>query len=181
MESPTLPAATDGFIKDGHYTYAGASSVYAMRQFRGTVRGMGAMGHFRKIDPGLVQSGLTMNIVLSDRKDANTVVLFVARTGWNIRLRQLGTPFKTLAQGQFSPILELDRDYRFEFEATDDTVTVRVPGSEVTKNVSTVGLLGDRASWQEYPLRTPPAQVFDFDTVWAVEDGQPLLPIPAAG
>ena len=179
VESPTLPPATDGFIREGSFTYAGTSSVAALRQFRGTVRGMGTIGQFRKIAPGLVQSGVTMNIIDSDRKDAPTLALFVARTGWSLRLRQLGKPFKTVAQGQFSPILDLDRSYRFEFQATHDEVTVTVPGlNEVTKTLSTDGLLSDLASWQEYPLRMPAAQVFDFDTVWAIEDGQPTVPVP---
>jgi hypothetical protein len=180
-ESHDLPPANDGFIKDGRFTYSGVDAVAAMRQFRGSVRGMGAIGRFRTVHPGLIQSGVNMNILLGDRSDASTVVLYFARTGWNLRVRQPGTPFKTIAQGPFSPLLEMNRDYKFEFEATDNSVTVRVPGTEVTKDVSTVGLLGDRASWQQFPLRTPAAQAFDFDTVWATEDGQPLLPVPAAG
>jgi hypothetical protein len=72
----------------------------------------------------------------------------------------------------------LDHDYQFEMEATDNTVTVRVPGSEVTKNAAIADLLGDRAFWQEYAKPMPAGVVFDFDTVWAAEDGQPLFPVP---
>lgn len=58
-------------------------------------------------------------------------------------------------------------------EASSSAVTVRVPGSEVIKDVDTTGLLGDRAFWEEYPTSTPAGVVFDFDTVWAADSGQP--------
>jgi hypothetical protein len=62
-------------------------------------------------------------------------------------------------------------------EATEDTVTVRVPGSEVTKNLSTAGLIGDRAFWEEYVDPVPAGVVFDFDAVWAAEEGQTMPPV----
>ncbi len=123
-----------------------------------------------------------MNIFTGDPHDTNTVVFFATRTDWSIKVRQLGRPFNTLAHGAFSPNLEFDRDYLFEFSVTDDAVTVSVPGAEnVTKKVSTAEMLGNQASWQEYPVRPPAAQVFDFDKVWAIEEGQPLFPVPDAG
>ena len=53
-------------------------------------------------------------------------------------------------------MLTLDSYYQFELEATNDTLTVRVPGNDVTIKVSTYGLLGERAFWEESPVRTPP-------------------------
>lgn len=179
--TPTLPPATDGFIKDGHYSYSGASPVYAERQLRGTVRSVGTVGQFRRIGPGFGQTGLSMAVVTNDQKDTNIVSFWVSRSGWNVKIGRADDALTPVVHGDFSPMLKLDQDYQFDIEITDDTVTVNVPGAEKTTNVSTVGLLGDRAFWQEYPLRMPADQVFDFDQVWAVEDGQPLVPVPAAG
>ena len=74
-------------------------------------------------------------------------------------------------------MLTLDSYYQFELEATNDTLTVRVPGNDVTIKVSTYGLLGERAFWEESPVRTPAGVVFDFDIVWAAEEGQALVPV----
>ncbi|CAN5365800.1 hypothetical protein BH09ACT7_BH09ACT7_49770 [soil metagenome] len=119
-----------------------------------------------------------MAVTVNDQMDSNMLTFGATRLGWNVKMRRDDGTLMPVAEGNFSPMLELDTNYKFEFETTGNTVTVRVPGSEVTKNLPTVGLLGDRAFWQEYPLRAPAAQVFDFDTVWAVEDGQPLFPVP---
>jgi hypothetical protein len=176
-KTPPQPPATDGFIKDGHFTYAGTSVVYAVRQFRGTVRSIGTVGRFRKTGVG-AETTMSMAIVPNDQLNTDMVHFAASRTEWVMEVRRAHGRFRLVAKGQFSPILELDRNYQFEFEATDHTLTAKIPGAEVTRNVSTDGLLGDRAFWQEYPTRTPVGVVFDFDAVWAVEDGQPLFPVP---
>jgi hypothetical protein len=179
----TMPAATDGFIRDGHYTYAGESSVRAVRQFSGTVLSMGTVGRFRQIGDADAADGnhettLFMAISANDNLTTDMVEFSAHRWGWALRLRRANGAFQPVMAGLFSPNLALDVDYQFEFEVTGDTVTVRIPGSEFTRNAPTAGLLGDRAYWEEQLQRNPPAGVvFDFDTVWAVEDGQPLVPV----
>jgi hypothetical protein len=178
VHSFPLPAATDGFIKDGSYTYAGDSIVYAVQQLRGTVQRIGTVGRFRQSRYG-AETTLAMAITPNDKIIADMVQLAVTRSMWELTLRRDNGAFEPVARGAFRPILTFDRDYRFEFEATDSAVTVKVPGAEVTKQVSTAGLLGDRAFWEEYRDTKGPKTgvVFDFDNVWAAEEGQPLLPV----
>lgn len=166
--------ARDGFIREGRYTYAGSNVVYAIRKFRGLVRKMGAVGRFRKIGWG-AETAFSMATGPDDMAFADMVHLVAERSRWIIELRHANGPFTPIAQGRFSPVLELDQDYEFEFEMTDNAVTVRVPGAEVTKDVDVSTLLGEAGFWQQYPLRKPAGVVFDFDQVWALEDGQPLL------
>jgi hypothetical protein len=168
---PPAPAS-DGFLADGHYTYAGASAVYAVRQFRGTVRGVGAIGRFRSVRFG-AETALAMAITPNDKLTDDMLLFTAKRSGWDLVVRRAGGAYEPVAEGQFTPKLALNRNYQFDFEATGDTVTVTVPGSEVTKTVATAGLLGDRGFWEEYPTRIPAGDVFDFDTVWALEDGLP--------
>jgi hypothetical protein len=171
-----LPPATDGFIKGGRYTYVGASTVYAVRQFRGQVRSVGTVGRFRKTGDG-AETAMSMAIVPNDNLVTDVIHFAAKRTGWVVQLRRANGVFRLIAEGEFSPTLNLDQDYKFELEATDNSLTVTVPGAHVTKTVSTTGLLGDRAFWEEYPASAHVGVVFDFDTVWAVEDGQPLFPV----
>lgn len=171
-----LPAATDGFISNGSYTYAGDSIVYAVRQFSSTVQRMGTVGRWRKTGDG-AETTLAMAITANDQLITDVVHFTANRSDWELTVSRGSGSFEPVARGLFSPMLTLDSDYQFEFEATDDTLTVRVPGNEVTINVSTDGLLGDRAFWEEYPSGTPAGVVFDFDTVWAAEDGQTLFPV----
>lgn len=170
------PPATDGFVDDGRYTYAGTSGVHAVRRFRGTIRSMGTVGRFRSIRFG-AETALAMGITPNEHLTADMLFLAAKRSDWTLIARRADGPYERIAAGRFSPKLDLNRDYRFELETTDNTVTVRVPGSEETASVSTAGLLGDLAFWQEYPTRTPAGMVFDFDTVWALEDGQQVLPV----
>lgn len=174
--SVPLPPATDGFIKDGSYTYAGTSVVSAVRQVRATVQRVGASGRWRRIGRG-TETTLALAITANDLIVTDMVHLAVNRSVWNLTVRRGNGAFEPVATGRFNPILEVGRDYRFEFQATDNAITVMVPGAEVTKEVSTVGVLGDRAFWQERPTRSPAGNVFDFDTVWALEAGQPVFEV----
>jgi hypothetical protein len=173
-----LPAATDGFIKDGHYTYAGNSVVYAVRQLRGLVQRMGTVGRFRQSRYG-VETTLAMATTPNDQIVSDMVHFAANRSVWELTLRRGNGAFETVARGVFTPILALNQDYRFEMAVTDDAVTVTVPGAEVTKKVSTAGTRGDRAFWEEYfdTKGRPAGVVFDFDSVWAAEEGQPMLPV----
>lgn len=159
-----LPAATDGFIKEGNYTYAGDSVVYAVRHLPGIVKRMSAVGRFRATGPG-AETSLAMAITANDLLVSDMVHFAANRSIWSLTVRRAGGPFEPVASGKFSPILKLDHHYKFEIEATDESVTTRVPDAEVTKDVSTAGLLGDRAFWEEFPNGSPVGVVFDFDTV----------------
>jgi hypothetical protein len=170
-----LPAATDGFIRDGSYTYAGDAVVYAARQFRGIVRRIGTVGSWKQTRDG-AETTLAMAISANDQLITHMLHLAANRSVWELTVRR-GGAFEPVASGKFSPTLALDHGYHFEMEATEDTVTVRVPGSEVTKNLSTAGLIGDRAFWEEYVDPVPAGVVFDFDAVWAAEEGQTMPPV----
>jgi hypothetical protein len=137
------------------------------------VQRVGTAGRWRRIGRG-TETTLAMAITPNDQIVTDMVHFAANRSVWDMTVRRANGAFEPVASGRFTPILELDREYQFEFEATDNTVTVRVPGTEVTKSVVTAGLLGDRAFWQERPTRSPAGNVFDFDTVWAVEAGQPV-------
>jgi hypothetical protein len=172
-----LPVATDGFIKDGSYAYAGDSVVYAVRQFDGPVQRMGTLGRFAKTRSG-EETTLAMAITPND-KIITDMVHFAANRGvWKLTVRRANGAFEPIADGKFTPILKLDTDYQFAIEAINGTLTAQVPGAEVTKSVDTTSLVGNRAFWEEYPTSTRPAGVvFDFDTVWAAVGGQPLSPV----
>ncbi|MGN7780848.1 hypothetical protein ACTJJE_15170 [Mycolicibacterium sp. 22603] len=171
-----LPAATDGFIRGGRYSYSGSSVVYAARQMRGTVKSMGTIGSWRRVGEGDGETTMTMAVTPNDKLVADMVHFSVNRSVWELTVRR-GAGFEPVVEGKFSPVLSLDRDYRFDLEVTKNSVTVRVPGEQTTANVDTTGLLGDRVFWEQYPSPVPSAVVFDYDTVWAVEDGQPLVSI----
>jgi hypothetical protein len=180
INSFPLPAATDGSIKDGRFTYSGLSPVYAVRQFTGSVRTVGALGRFREVGPGYAQTAFSMAIVPNDQLLTDMLTFVATRSGWNVKMRRDNGPFVQIARGDFLPALSANRDYQFELLATDDTVTIRIPESaDITVDISTAGLLGNFASFQEHPIRTPAGDVFDFDEVWVAEEGQPLVPAPA--
>jgi hypothetical protein len=177
--SEALPPATDGYIKNGRFTYNGVDAVYAVRKFQGPVQGIGARGSFRRIGGGYVHSAMSMAISANDQLVSDLLTFGATREGWSVKMRRANGPFTLVAQGSFSPVLAFDQDYQFELNATDKTVTVRVPGSdEVTKELSTQGLLGNIVNFQEHPVRKPASDVFDFDDVWVIEAGQPLSPVP---
>jgi hypothetical protein len=173
-----ISTATDGFIRGGRYTYDGTSGVYAARQLRGTVRGIGTVGRFRTTGDGDAgETSLGMGISANDELTADAIVFSANRSGWQLRLLRAHVFQPVVMQDQFAEKLELNTDYRFEFEVAGDNITVQVPGSVVSRNAPTPGLLGDRSFWLEYVKKPPADKVFDFDSVWAVEDGQPLFPV----
>lgn len=172
-----MPAATDGFVQGGAFTYAGDDTVYAARQFRGTVLSVGTTGRWRQIRDGSADTTIAMAITPNDRLVSEMVHFAANRSTWELTVRR-GGPFEPVAKGTFSPPLTVGRDYTFAITAAADSVSVTVPGSNPTAHpVDTTGLLGDRAFWEEYIKPPPASTAFDFDTVWAVEDGQPLVSI----
>lgn len=119
---------------------------------------------------------MTMAITPNDKLVSDMVHFSVNRSVWELTVRR-GAGFEPVAEGKFAPVLALDRAYRFDLEVSNNSVTVRVPGEQMTAEVDTTGLLGDRVFWEQYPSPVPSVVVFDYDTVWAVEDGQPLVSI----
>jgi hypothetical protein len=160
-----LPPATDGFLRDGAYSYAGDDVVYAVRQFPVPVTRMGTSGRWTTIRPG-AETTMTMAITANDKIVSDMVHFGVSRSIWELKVRR-GQGFEPVASGKFTPALKLNTDYRFELEAHDGTVTVRVPGAEEIMPVDLMGIVGDRAFWEEYPATMPGGTVFDYDTVWA--------------
>ena len=174
-DSP-LPPATDGYLRDGHFTYGGNSDVMALRQFRAPVRTIGAEGVFRRSNDASSDTSMTIGMA-GDANIADNVVLLVAdRTTWQVKGRLANGRFKTVATGGFAPPLERDRPYRFALSCTGDQVNVLGPGLSISKPLAVPIPLGTFGFWREYPTRTPAGEVFDFDKVWALEDGQPTLP-----
>ncbi|MBB2991286.1 hypothetical protein FHR72_002770 [Mycolicibacterium iranicum] len=168
--------AQDGFISSGRFTYAGKDVVSAMRQFRGKVLRVGAFGRWTRAQRG-AESTMAIAITPTERLTYDMVHLAVNRSVWELTVRRRGGPLESVATGQFSPILAIDREYQFEVEADERSVTVRVPGREITQKVALSGLLGDHAYWQQYPDRKPAGVVFAFDSVWAAEAGHTLRPV----
>lgn len=178
-DSP-LPPSTDGYVADGHFTYDGKSDVIAVRQFRGVVREIGAEGQFRRRDDS--KGGTSMSIgIAGDVNIADNVVLFLAdRDSWEVKSRLANGKLKTIAVGGFAPPLDRDRVYRFVLSSTGDHVSVAGPGISVSKPLTVPIAPGSFGFWREYPIKTPAGEVFDFDKVWALEDGQPTLPTAAS-
>jgi hypothetical protein len=179
--NPILPPATDGFIKSGHYASASDQSVFALRNFRSTVRRVGAEARWTRVGDGAVES-LVMAITANDLIMSVFVQLSVNPAGWAVSTRRIGD-FRRVMSGKFDPPLVLDREYRFEMDAADGSVTVRVPGDEKTGRVGTIGLLSERAYWRHAfaPTDRPIGVQFSANMVWAAEQGQPLSPIPGDG
>lgn len=124
---------------------------------------------------------MAMNISANDRLITDILHFAANRSEWQLSIRRSGGAFSTVAKGSYSSKLRLDQDYQFEVEASDAAVTVRVPGREIRTEISTLGVLGDKAYWQEYPTTWPKnvdtGVVFEFDAVWAIEEGQAAAPV----
>lgn len=169
------PPATDGFIRAGRYSYAGTSVVTAARQFRSAVRAIGASGRWTQTADGS-ETTMVMAISANEKLVSDMLHFAATRTGWELTSRRNGGPFRTIAKGSYRSKLQLDQEYRFELEVSDSMVTIRTPDKEITRSVASTEFLGIYAFWEEYPRNFPrnlPAGiVFQFDRVWAVEEGQ---------
>ena len=165
-----MPPATDGFIKGGRYTYAGDAVVYAAREFPNTVRRVGTIGRWSKLHDG-PETAIALVISANDNLVTDMVHLVVSRHVWTLTVRRATSgdgSFEPVANGTFAPPLAMGRDYSFELEAGDDTVTVRMPGLEpVISSVPLAGVVGPYAFWEEYSDQLPAGTVFEFDSVWA--------------
>lgn len=178
---PRFVPATDGFIRAGRFTSSSDESVYAWRAFRSPIRRIGAEAGWRRVGNGAAETFM-LAIAANDRVSSDLVQLVVSPGGWGVETRRGNGKFRTKINGKFDPPLELDRQYRFELDAADSSVTVRVPGAEKTVNVGTIGLLSEHAFWRyvSAPTERPVGAKFTADMVWVAEKGQPLSPIPAA-
>lgn len=164
-----LPSATDGFIKGGHYTYNGDSAVYAARHFDGTIRRLGAEGYWQRINDGS-ETSVAMAISASDLLVTDMVHFAANRSVWDLTVRRGSGGFEPVASGKFNPTLTLGSKYQFEIQVTANTITAKVPGTDVTRTLDTSGLIGEHAFWEEFPNDGRAGTVFNFDSVWAAEN-----------
>lgn len=176
--NPEPPLATDGFISGGHYASAGLESVYAARTFRSTVRRVGAEARWTRIGDGSVET-LVMAITANGQLMGDQVQLAAHPIGWVVSTRRNGQ-YRRVFRGVFDPPLDLDREYRFEMDAADESVTVRIPGAERKANVGMLGLLSERAFWRYAfaPADRPIGVKVSANMVWVAEDGQSMTPLP---
>lgn len=172
-----LPQATDGFIKDNYFCYAGKDDVHAIRGFRETLKTVGAVGRFRVTGLG----GLTMfsmGTSAADDLSANVVSFVSSRTFWALKVRTANGVDQTVATDRYNFSLEPNRDYQFELRTNGTTATIKGPGLDVTKNLSAEIQPGTFGYWRLFPTRVPLGDYFDLKTVWAEEDDQPVFPVP---
>lgn len=172
-----LPGATDGFVRNGAFTYAGDSVVRAVRHFRGALQALGAVGLWHQVRDGSVETTATMAITPNDNIISDMVQFSVNRSTWKLVTRRDNGGFDPIASGQFSPILNLDQPYTFELDVSvPGQITLKLPDDQiVTRNADITGLDGDTAFWELYPMTTPASVVFGYDKVWAAEAGVPAL------
>lgn len=173
------PPATDGFIKDGAFTYAGSSTVYAMRQFKAPVRTIGTVGSFTKSGRG-PETAMVMLFTPDDRILVNVVNFSANRRSWQLGVRDQAGAIKYRAKRAITPPLEFDRPYVFEMAASEDTIAVRVGDYVESVHVPQAAeLVGNLAVWGEHnPGAISAGDVFSFDTVWSRVDGRPARPVP---
>ena len=181
VANPILPPATDGLIRDGQFVASGDSSVYAVREFRGAVRRIGAEGRWTRVGNGGEET-FVMAVSANEKLRTDMVHFSVTPTGWGVSTRRNGGVARYVIGGKFDPPLGLDHSYRFEMDIADGSVTVRVPGMERKGRAGTIGLVGNRAFWQLYPSprQVPLGVKFSADMVWVAEENQPLSPLPSA-
>lgn len=175
---PSVPA-TDGFIREGNFSYSGASTVYATRDMRGLVEGIGAVGRFSPNGDG-GETSIGLGISADDQFTANAIILTASRWGWQVRLRRNSAFQPVVMRGEFSPTLELDTNYEFKLATDNGRIAVQAPGIISNRQAPLDGLVGSRAFWMEYVDRPPARVIFQYDVVWAVEEGQPLMPVDIA-
>ena len=173
--APLLPA-TDGYLKNGYFTYAGKGDAIAVRQFRAPLRSIGAEGRFIRINPAKPDTTMMIGTGGDNNLETDVVVFLANRTSWELRSRLVKGTLKTVAAGNFAHPLELDRPYTFILSCTGDHATVEGPGLNISKPLSRPITPGVYGFWRESPNRIPAGEVFDFDRVWALEDGLPATP-----
>lgn len=182
LYEPRLPA-TDGFLRDGAFTYRGEDQVvYAVREFPDTVRSVGAEGAWRQEREGDVDTVIALVISGNDKLITDMLHLVADPKTWALTIRRHNGEFEPVMNGTFNPPLKVGDTHRFRLDATDTNTTVSVPGYTRTAPVDTIGLLGNYAFWEQFlkPEQFPASTVFDYKTVWATVEGQPLQPVPNA-
>lgn len=181
----SLPPARDGFVKSGQFAasgrYASAqdSSVYAVRTFDSTVRRVGGEVVWTRTGPGgseMFAMAISANAAL--KSDVLQLTATVDR--WAVTARRARGTERSVMGGKFDPPLELEKLHRFEMDAADESVTVRVPGTEKKAKTGTRGILGGQAFWQLFaaPKQVPIGEKLSINTVWVAEEGKPLFPLP---
>lgn len=176
---PSLRPATDGFIKDGHFSYAGKSDVIAIREFRAPILSLGADGQFVRRGGSTADTIMMFGTAEDSNIQTNMVIFTSSRTAWGVHLRNqvASSKLKAIASGQYAHPLELGRNYRFLLRISDGQVRITGPSLDVTKPVPSPLPLNVYGFWREYPDRPSAGGIFDFDRVWALEDGLPAEPV----
>lgn len=176
----TLRPATDGYIKDGHFTYAGKSDVIAIRQFRAPILTIGAEGQFIRRSTSTAETIMMFGTAEDNNLQKNMVVFTSSRTAWGVHLRNqvANSKLKAIASGQFARPLELGRNYTFVLSISSNNVRITGPGLDLSRPLPPTLLPNNTFGfWREYPDRPPAGGIFDFDRVWALEDGLPAEPV----
>ncbi|WP_185294640.1 hypothetical protein [Mycolicibacterium litorale] len=182
IDNSALPlSATDGFIRAGRYASASMTNVFAVRKFRSKVRRIGAEASWTRVGDGPAET-LFMAISANEKITSDLVQLAVNPAEWEVSTRRNGH-FWRVVRGRFDPPLDLDRDYRFEMDAADGSITATLPNGVRTGRVGTSDLLSERAFWRHGfdPADPRPAGArFAANIVWVAEEGQTLVPVPSA-
>lgn len=169
--------ATDGYITDGHFTYAGKSDVIAMREFRAPLLSVGAEGQFSRRSSISADTTMMIGTAGDSNFETNVVIFAASRTDWVLQSKSAYGRLKTVVAGQFSHPLDLDREYQFVLSCTSNQAHVTGPGLDTTRPLPMPISPGKFGFWREYPHRPPVGGVFDFKRVWALEDGLPATPV----
>ncbi|MCX8560340.1 hypothetical protein OS122_05455 [Mycolicibacterium mucogenicum] len=179
---PSLRPATDGYLKDGHFSYAGKSDVIAIRQFRAPILSLGAEGQFVRRGGSTADTIMMFGTAEDNNIQTNMVIFTSSRTAWGVHLRNqvASSKLKAIASGQYAHPLELGRNYRFLLRITDGQIRITGPGLDVSKSLPMPLPLNVYGFWREYPDRPSAGGIFDFDKVWALEDGLPAEPVAAS-
>ncbi|CAM5744566.1 hypothetical protein MAUB1S_02032 [Mycolicibacterium aubagnense] len=174
-----LRPATDGYIKDRHFTYAGKSDVIAIRQFRAPILSIGAEGQFVRRSSSTAETIMMFGTAEDSNLQTNMVVFTSSRTAWGVHLRNqvANSKLKEIANGQFARPLELGRNYTFLLRITGSQVRITGPGLDVSRSLPTPLPVNAFGFWREYPDRPSAGGIFDFGKVWALEDGLPAQPV----
>lgn len=173
-----MPSATDGFVLNGAYTYAGNSTVYATQTFDKTIRTIGVKIKRRSLHVGATSSTTGALIISANDNFVSDMLHFTFNLGvWELQIRQDGGDFDTILSGSFSPSLSLDTEYTFQVQVDDigTTAVVTVPGSDpqAVSDSRIASVIGKYAVWEEFPNddESNLVDVLDYHEVWAYERG----------
>lgn len=154
--------------------------MIAIRQFRAPVLSIGAEGQFTVRSKSKAGTSIMMGTAGDGNLETNVVMFAASRTDWSLQSGGVNGRLKAIVAGEFAHPLELNRSYQFILSCTANTVTITGPGLDVSRSLPTPVSPGAYGFWRVYPERPPAGRTFDFDKVWALENGLPAVPIPTS-